>query len=331
MKPKAQAMDVIQWMLRQHPSANDPPLAVLEEWEAVSAPVADAWTDPMDRAIVGGFMGDRLAWAMAAGYGEALRRLLPDLPPPSVAALCVTETGGGHPRAIRTRLHRTGDSQWEMTGHKRFITHGDRADLLLVAATTGPGPDGRPRIRMVKVPAGASGVTVEPMPDLPFIPEIAHGTVHLQAVPVSGDQILSGDGYADLIKPFRTIEDLHIFGAVSGYLAATATRFGWPASCRSRLLAHIATLRSLSELNPLSPLVHILIHGVFSEMTRWMDDADVFWEKAPEEIQARWHRDRPLLGVAQTAREKRFDSAWHSFSHAGKGGPRWRFTWFNTP
>ncbi len=54
----------------------------------------------------------------------------------------------------------------------------------MVAASTGTDDDGKNRITMVLVERNRMGVTVTPMPDLPFVPEISHGIVSFSQVPV---------------------------------------------------------------------------------------------------------------------------------------------------
>ena len=56
-----------------------------------------AFSLPIDRAVAGGFLADRVAYAFAAGYEAALRRLAPGLPKGPIVSLCITERGGGPP------------------------------------------------------------------------------------------------------------------------------------------------------------------------------------------------------------------------------------------
>lgn len=73
-----------------------------------------------------------------------------------IAALAVTEPGGGSDVArIRTRAVRDGD-HWRIDGEKVFITSGVRADWLTVAVRTGePGARG---LSMIVVPGDAPGL-----------------------------------------------------------------------------------------------------------------------------------------------------------------------------
>jgi len=75
-----------------------------------------------------------------------------------IAALAVTEPGGGSDvAALRTRARRDGD-HYVVDGAKTFITSGARADLVTVAVRTGEAGHGG--ISMLVVEAGAPGFTV---------------------------------------------------------------------------------------------------------------------------------------------------------------------------
>jgi acyl-CoA dehydrogenase len=75
-----------------------------------------------------------------------------------IAALAVTEPGGGSDvAALRTRARRDGD-HYVVDGAKTFITSGARADLVTVAVRTGDAGHGG--ISMLVVEAGTPGFTV---------------------------------------------------------------------------------------------------------------------------------------------------------------------------
>lgn len=105
--------------------------------------------------------------------------------PARFAAVCITEAGGA------------------------------AADLLVVAGSTGV-VDGCNQIRMVIVDRAARGVSLSPMPPVAFVQEIPHSIARFDAVRVDPAQVMPGDGYTTVIKPFRTIEDIHVVGAVLG-------------------------------------------------------------------------------------------------------------------
>lgn len=77
-----------------------------------------------------------------------------------IAALAITEPGGGSDvAALRTTARRDGDD-WVMDGEKTFITSGMRADWITVAVRTGEaGTKGAGGISMIVVPGAAQGLS----------------------------------------------------------------------------------------------------------------------------------------------------------------------------
>ena len=162
--------------------ASEPPaVTTLAAWRAATAAARAVGATPIARAFLGGAAADRLGFAFAGGYAEALRALVPG-PPRPLLALCATEEGGAHPRAIRTALTADGDGH-RLSGHKRWATLSDVGGDLLVIATRGAGADGKPRLAAVAIPDDAPGVTLTASA-APFVPEIPHATVALVDVAV---------------------------------------------------------------------------------------------------------------------------------------------------
>ncbi|MDE2607649.1 MAG: acyl-CoA dehydrogenase family protein [Burkholderiales bacterium] len=93
--------------------------------------------------------------------GEALQRevIPPVLAGERIAALAITEPGGGSDvAALRTRARREGD-EYVVDGEKTFITSGLRADWITVAVRTGePGTRGTGGISMLVVPGDVPGL-----------------------------------------------------------------------------------------------------------------------------------------------------------------------------
>jgi acyl-CoA dehydrogenase len=77
-----------------------------------------------------------------------------------IAALAITEPGGGSDvAALRTRARREG-SDYVIDGDKAYITSGMRADWFTVAVRTGePGARGAGGISMIVVPGGSQGLS----------------------------------------------------------------------------------------------------------------------------------------------------------------------------
>lgn len=267
--------------------------------------VAARFTRPVDVALAGGFGADRLGFAFLSGYQEALRALVPDLPADELVAVCATEEGGAHPSAIRTVLTEHAEG-WSVTGAKSFTTLGVLARRLLVIGSIGQ-RDGRNRLRAALVDARVPQVVLTDRPELPFAPEIPHATVTFTGAPA---RLLPGDGYADYLKPFRTLEDAHVLAAVLGWLLRVARESAWPESVVQRLLAGVAVVRGLDLAHPGSPGVHIAFGGAYELFDALLAELEPLWERADPQVRARWERDRPLLATAGRVRAQRLVAAW---------------------
>jgi len=281
------------------------------------------FTGQVERALWGGFHADRLGYAFVAGYSAALARLVEHaapalrIPLPAKLSFCVTESGGGHPRSIATRLDKQGGAL-VLNGEKTFATLATTADELLVVASRGIEADGKNRLRMVRVKPGAQGVTVTPRPETPFAPEIPHALVRFTDVVVENEDVLPGDGYEHWVKPFRTIEDTYVLAATVGYLQGAARAHGFDREISAELVSTSLSLIDVGARDIEAPLTHVVLAGLFGGARRLMGSLDGEWAKvssqAGTEERERWERDRVLLSVAETAREKRTEAAWARLS-----------------
>jgi acyl-CoA dehydrogenase len=107
--------------------------------------------------VVGlGSHGIALPPILACGSEEQRRRFLPPvLAGEKIAALAITEPGGGSDVAhLKTRAVRDGD-HYVVNGSKTFITSGCRADLVTTAVRTGG--DGHSGISMLVIETSTSG------------------------------------------------------------------------------------------------------------------------------------------------------------------------------
>jgi hypothetical protein len=286
---------------------------------------------PVDQAILGGFSADRTAYAFASGYQAALRALIPDLPADRVASLCITERGGGHPRAIETRLDPAGAGGYEVTGKKRWATLGSDAGVLLVAASAGLDPEGKKRLRLVRIASDAEGVRRIPMPEPPFTPEVGHDEIELTRVRVTEADVCPGDGYTRYVRPFRTIEDVHVTAAIFAYLLREVRLHGLPQIHAERLAGLLVALRALAAEDPSAPETHVALAGVLELSRAPVDELDRAWAKTESPAHAHWERDKLVLTVAGSARDKRRARAWERLTAgavageeptAGDGSPR---------
>jgi hypothetical protein len=307
--------EILRFLLTESPAPA--PLGSVGDWWAQHLRLASRFSLPVDVAFAGGFVADRLGYAFASGYHSALRSLLPELPREHRYALCVTEAEGGHPAAMHTRLTGSGEGPQRLEGTKAFVTLGTAADVLLVVATEGQDEQGRNRLRLVRLDARRPGVTVTELPPPPFVPEVPHAELRLHAVEVAPDEVLPGDGYTRYVKPFRTVEDCHVFAAVLGWLLQVARRSGWPDEVREELLALAVTMRGLAQAAPASPAVHLALAGAIDLFRRRVDGLGELWARVDAPTRERWERDRLLLNVAGKVRAKRREAARQKLSPPG--------------
>lgn len=309
-----QHLPILAWLLSQGRSNDSAPLPSIAEWKRLYDQHSADWAAPVDRAIVGGFVADRMAYAFAGGYQAALRRLLPSLPLAPFAALCVTEKGGGHPRAIESYLELIDETDsaasWRLNGSKQFVTCANEAEYLLVVASTGTDADGRKRLRLLLLNRERPGLTIKPMKPLPFVPELSHGTLHFKEVAVEASQLLPGDGYTRYVKPFRTIEDLHVFAAILAYLYRIASHYAWPQAQKEQLLSLLLTTRTLALSDPSAPAVHITLGGLQRQIESFLNSTTPYWAQTDDAVRKAWQRDKALMNIAQKARHKRLAVAW---------------------
>jgi acyl-CoA dehydrogenase len=262
---------------------------------------------PIERALAGGLSADRVAWAFASGYQAAIERLFGVGGP---SALCATEKEGAHPRHIATLLTPEGD-RLRLRGRKHFVTLGPAAQSLYVIASRGMDGD-RNDLVAVRVAPGP-GVHCEALPPFPFVPEVPHGRLELDAL-VDPSAVLPGDGYLDYLKPFRTVEDIHVVAALTGHMIGLARRFAMARATVEGLLAQAATLETLADQSPSDGAVHLALAGALAQFERAADAMDR--DRLDVVTRAGWERDRALLGVAAQARELRRAAAWARFDRA---------------
>jgi acyl-CoA dehydrogenase len=279
------------------------PIDGLDTWWQRYAPLIASHARPIDRALVAGAMADRLGYAFASGYQSALGSLFGA---PTASAMLVTESGGGHPRAMHCTLTPKGDG-FVLEGEKRFATLGTFAQVLYVLVKEGE-RDGLPRLRVAVVPRARAGVVVEPMPETPFCPEIPHAVTRFAEVYVSASEVLPGDGYADHVKPFRTVEDLHVFAAVLGHAIREARRSSAAPELVERLLALASMVRGLDDVSRASSATALALEGALVIVREALATMPEVLAHDAEAL-ARWQRDQPIFRVANSARASRTEKA----------------------
>lgn len=306
-----------------------PTPAVIEtvaDWWRSHLAAGRALRSPLHRAILGGFLADRVGYAFASGYREALCFAIPDVGERKLV-LCASEKTGAHPRFIKTGL--TPDASaggFRLNGAKEYASLGTFADGYIVIASVGTHDDGRNHLAAIRVPKGREGITLTELPPTPFIPEIPHARLTFDNVPIEPHERLPGDGYSAYLKPFRTIEDIHVHGALIAYILQIARRCAWPRAFTESAISILISLSSLvAGYTPgripidgqlMTPWSHIALAGVLKQAETLFERAQEHFADIDEPTRERWRRDRPLTHIANKARARRREVAWTAASNA---------------
>jgi len=303
----SELVDVLRLLLGDppHPSVLSDD-AGIDGWWALHQRVAQPYATTVGRAFAAGFAMDRLGYAFASGYTEALTHLVPTLEGHR-AALCATEKGGGHPRAMETRLEEVED-RYRLVGEKSFVTLGAHAEELLVVACIGTDDHERKKLRLVRIPKDRDGVRLVEGPTSPFVPEIPYARLFLEGARVARDEVLPGDGYEDYVKPFRTVEDLHVMAAALGYVAQAMRRVDAPREQLEALGELSTSCFALALAEPLDAAVHVALGGAWKRFRVLVSELP--WDRTDELTRTRYERDRALFDVAGAVRRQRLDTAW---------------------
>jgi alkylation response protein AidB-like acyl-CoA dehydrogenase len=158
---------------------------VTEELAAHGMPLLIAVISP---AICGSILAAHASPDMKAGWlpglADGTRKM----------AFALTEPdAGSNSHNVSTTARRT-DAGWVITGGKYYISAVDECEaLLLVARDDSVASDGRSRLSLFIVPAGASGLTLQPIPTALVSPD-RQFTVFLDDVRVGEDALIGTAG-----------------------------------------------------------------------------------------------------------------------------------------
>ena len=141
---------------------------------------------------------------IVAHGSEALQRqiVVPVLAGAQIAALAITEPGGGSDVARLTcRARRDGDA-WVIDGEKSFITSGLRADWITVAVRTGGA--GASGISLIAVPGSTPGLTRTPLEKMGWWCSDT-AMLRFSACRVPADHLIGGEneGFRTVVENFN--------------------------------------------------------------------------------------------------------------------------------
>ncbi|EJN19680.1 acyl-CoA dehydrogenase [Pseudomonas sp. GM79] len=254
---------------------------------------------PFELAVAGGRLMATPGLAFLVGYQAALRMLWPSAPL-SLGALCATEQRSLRVADMQTRLR-----DLRLNGRKDFVTAGDAADWLLVAARSEE-PGEVPRLNLAVVYPGEPGVRLEKLAPMPLMPDIGHGRLFLDNALC---ELLAGDGWDAYVKPFRTLEDIYVLSAMTAWLFGVGQDSDWPQTLQLRLLALLAGCAEVSRQAPNNPAGHVLLGGLFAQFDGLKAEVNQALADGPPQWAAMWQRDQTVMDLAAGARGKRLAKA----------------------
>jgi long-chain-acyl-CoA dehydrogenase len=167
-------------------------------------------------------------YILAYGTDEQKRRWLPRMARGElVGALAMTEpSGGSDVQGIRTRALRDGNV-YRLTGSKTFITNGQHAELILVAAKTDPGQRARGVSIVAVETEGAEGFRRGRMLEKVGLKLADTSELFFDDVPVPPENILGGaegQGFYQMMQQLpqeRLIIGCGAVGAIEGAVERT--------------------------------------------------------------------------------------------------------------
>ena len=166
-----------------------------------------------------GSHGIALPPIVAHGSDALKHRVVPPvLTGDKIAALCITEPGGGSDvAALKTTAVRDGD-HYVVNGEKTFITSGMRADFLTVAVRTDPANRGPGGVSLLVIDGDTPGLQRSELKKMGWwCSDTAHLTFTHCRVPVANRVGAEGEG-------FRAI--MHNFNSERLMMAAMACSYG---------------------------------------------------------------------------------------------------------
>ncbi|MCJ8204307.1 acyl-CoA dehydrogenase family protein [Pseudomonas sp. RGM2987] len=254
---------------------------------------------PFELAVAGARLMATPGLAFLVGYQAALRVLWPSAPQ-GLGALCATEQRSLRPADMQTRLN-----DLRLSGRKDFVTAGDAAEWLLIAARN-DAPGEAASLKLAVAYPGEPGVTLEKLPAIALMPDISHGRVLLDDALC---ELLAGDGWDAYVKPFRTLEDLYVLSAMTAWLYGVGQECDWPQALQLRLLALLAGCAEVSRHNPSSTAGHVLLGGLFAQFHGLDGELNEALAAGPASWRQMWTRDKAVMEMAAGARAKRLAKA----------------------
>ena len=166
---------------------------------------------PLDMALAGGALADRLSWVFVSGYQAALHANFPQLPTSGWAAFVATEDRQD-PAAHPGTFLASGTRGRVLHGYKSWVAQSRQVAHLLVTAREHPEDDAP---GCVLVSAHAPGVHLSHRDEPGFLADMSQGFARFDSVEVAGEKY----GF-ERSRAFGRSESIYVMLAASAFLLA---------------------------------------------------------------------------------------------------------------
>jgi len=277
----------------------------MQDWFVQHQKATNNLDDSLVRALIAGATFDQVSFAFASAYQSALEHMF-GLSRTTMGALCHNEKGVKKPREMQSSVNEY-NGVLQLDAQKGFVSGGVDAQVLFVSAIDRrPVADGQ--IIIVQLDNTNNQYGLEALPALPFVPELSHAKFFQQGAVISETQVLSGDGYSDYVKPFRTEEDLHILAALLGQRLRLAMEDDPPFV--TQFIALAQSLIGLQNEDRNAPALHLCLAGLKRTMLNVFEEHDKTLKHSCPKYYSAWLRDKQLLSIAAQAQDMRTQRAW---------------------
>jgi len=234
---------------------------------------------PIDIAIVGSLLADRLPWVFTAGYQATLRNAFKSLPLGGWAAFAATENTH-NPQAYPGTTLRDDAQGYLLSGHKSWVAHSAIVDYLIVTVND-PGGDKR-RARGLIIERERAGLTLTKRGQPSFLARMSQGFAEFEDTPINQSEIFGFES----IRQFGRTEAKFVMLASAVFLLARTNASN---ELQDRLFTVITSLITLLSESETSAQVYGRIDREFQRCV------DVFEKDADLHHLPEYDADRRLF------------------------------------
>lgn len=247
---------------------------------------------PIEMALSGGALADRLAWVFLSGYQGMIRYAFPSMPRNGWASYLVAEDKSGeYPGA---QIDRSG-GQIVLSGNKSWVAASRHTSQLFVRVSMGDD-------LIVRVSRNSDGVTINHRQSPGFLGELSQGFVSFNDVIVPEEQILS---VGDLPPNFAHLEPQYVLTALNAFMLSHINRLGGFKELASDISKTLHGSCALDSGEAVGDEFFLAVADMDAASTRSAQGFEDFINNKDKELHARWMKDKGLVNMFSRGLQKR--------------------------